>query len=143
MARGKTPKLGASSPSPSAKEQGSPAQALVRGLASSSLAEVPRVLGLRLRSSSTAMAKDPSGRAVEPPLEVIPIYVWSPPTQSTELPPPMSKDVGRGPFGAEGDEDLLLAKEELAAGAITSILQNSDLRKADALPVEEALALSL
>ena len=32
---------------------------------------------------------------------------------------------------------------ELAAGAISSVLQNSDLKRANAMPVEEALALSL
>ena len=89
------------------------------------------------------MAKDPTGRVSEPPLEVMPFSVWSPPAQSTELPPPMSEDVRRGPFRAEGDKDSLLANAKLAVGAVSSILQNSNLRKADALPVEEALALSL
>ena len=42
-ARGKTPKLGASSPSLFAKEQGSPAKARMKGQASSPLAEVPKV----------------------------------------------------------------------------------------------------
>ena len=99
--------------------------------------------GSRLRSFYVAKAKDPLGRAVAPPLEVTSISVWSPPTQSTEPPHSMPEDVGRGPFGAEGEEDSLLANTELAAGAISSILQDSDLRKADALPVEDALALSL
>ena len=78
-ARSKTPKLGASSPSPSAKEQGSPAKARMRGQALSPLAEVSKAPGPRLRSSCAAIAKDPSGRASEPPLEVMPISVWSPP----------------------------------------------------------------
>ena len=55
----------------------------------------------------------------------------------------MSEDVGKGPFGAKGEEDSLLANAELAAGAVSSILRDSDLRKVDALPVEEAVALSL
>ena len=118
LAQSKTPKLGASSLSPSAKEQGSPTQALVRGQASSSLAKVSRVPGPRLRSSSTAMAKDPTGRVAEPPLEVMPFFVWSPSPQSTELPPPMSEDVRRGPFGDEEDKDSLLSNAELAAGAV-------------------------
>ena len=37
----------------------------------------------------------------------------------------------------------MFANAELAPGAVSSILRDSNLRKADALPVEEALALSL
>ena len=122
--RGKTPKLGASSPSPSAK-------VWVKGQVLPSLAEVPRVPGPWHRSSSAAMAKDSSGRVVEPPLEVMLIYVWNPSAQSIELPPPMPEDVGRGHFGAEGEEDSLLSNTELAAGAVSSILRDSDLRRAD------------
>ena len=42
-----------------------------------------------------------------------------------------------------GGEDSLFTNAELAAGAISSILRDSDLKKADALCIEEALALSL
>ena len=42
-----------------------------------------------------------------------------------------------------GDEDSLLSHVELAIGAVSFILRNSDLKKVDALFVEEALALSL
>ena len=35
----------------------------------------------------------------------------------------------------------LLSHAELAVGAVSSILRDSNLRKVDALPVEEALAL--
>ena len=41
---------------------------------------------------------------------------------------------------AAGDEDSLLSHAELAAGAVSSILRDSDLRRVGALPVEEALA---
>ena len=41
------------------------------------------------------------------------------------------------------DEDSLLSHAELTAGAVSSILRDSDLRKVGALPVEEALALLL
>ena len=78
-ARGKTPKLGVSSPSPSAKEQGSPVNAGLRGQAPSPLAEVLTTPGPRLRSSSAIMAKGLSRRVVEPPFEVMPISVRSPP----------------------------------------------------------------
>ena len=40
-------------------------------------------------------------------------------------------------------EDLLLTNAELAAGAVSSILRDSDLKKVETLRVEEALALSL
>ena len=43
---------------------------------------------------------------------------------------------------AAGDEDSLLSHGELAAGGVSSILLDSDLRRVDALPVEEALASS-
>ena len=55
----------------------------------------------------------------------------------------MPDDVGRGHFGARGDEDSFLSHVELAVGAISSILRDSDLKKVDTLSVEEALALSL
>ena len=42
-------------------------------------AEVPKAPSSQPRSSSAAKAKDTSGRAAEPPLEVMPITVWSPP----------------------------------------------------------------
>ena len=37
----------------------------------------------------------------------------------------------------------MLSNAELAAGTISFILRDSDLKRSDALPVEEALALSL
>ena len=42
-----------------------------------------------------------------------------------------------------GDGESLLLNAELAAGAVSSILKDSDLKKSSALPVDEALALSL
>ena len=53
------------------------------------------------------------------------------------------EDVRRDHFGAKGDEDSLLSNAELATRAVSSILRDSDLKKMDALPVEEALTLSL
>ena len=49
----------------------------------------------------------------------------------------------RDRFEAAGDEDSLLSHVELSAGAVSSILRDSDLRRVGALPVEEALALLL
>ena len=99
--------------------------------------------GVFSSSSSTIGAGDSLGRAAEPPFEVLPISVWIPTSQGTEPPPPMLDDMGRGQFGAVEDEDSLLSHVELAAGAVSSILRDSDLKKVDALSVEEALALML
>ena len=41
-----------------------------------------------------------------------------------------------------GGEDSLLTNAELAIGVVSSILRDSDLRKVEALCIEEALALS-
>ena len=106
-------------------------------------AEVPRAPSSQPRSAFATKAKDSSGRAAEPPLEVMPISVWSPPAQSAEPPPSIPKDLGRERLGADGDEDSLLSNAELASDAISSILRDSDLKRSDALPIEEALALSL
>ena len=42
-----------------------------------------------------------------------------------------------------GDGDSLLLNVELAAGAVSSIVKDSDLKRSSVLPVDEALALSL
>ena len=78
----------------------------------------------------------------EPPLEVLPISVWSPTSRGTTPPPAMPDEVrgDRDRFEAVGSEDSLLSHVELA---ISSILRDSDLRKVDALSFEEALALLL
>ena len=73
----------------------------------------------------------------------MPILFWSTPAQSAEPPPSIAEDLGRKCPEADGDEDSLLSNVELAAGAISSILRDSDLKKSGAWPVEEALALSL
>ena len=68
-----------------AKEQGSFDQVPTRGQAPPSMAEVSKVAG----------SKNPSGRTIEPPLEVLPIYVRSPSAHNTNLPPMTSEDEGR------------------------------------------------
>ena len=93
--------------------------------------------------SSTVGAGDSSRRAVEPPLEVLPISVWSPTSQGAAPPPTMPDEVKRDLFGAVGSKDSLLSHVELAAGDVSSILRDSDLRKVDALSIEETLALLL
>ena len=98
---------------------------------------------MQRRSSSAVGAKGPSRGAVEPPLKVLPIFVWSPSTQNATPSPPGWGDAGRDRFGAERGEDSLCTNVELAVGAVSSILRDYDLKKVEALCVEEALALSL
>ena len=62
---------------------------------------------------------------------------------SAEPPPSIVEDLGRKCPEADGDEDSLLSNAELVAGTISSILRDSYLKRSGALPVEEALALSL
>ena len=95
--------------------------------------------------SSAVWAGDSSGRAAEPQLEVLPISVWSPTSRGAAPPLAMPDEVtgNRDRFEAAGDEDSLLSHVELAAGVVSFIMRDFDLRKVDALPVEEALALLL
>ena len=53
------------------------------------------------------------------------------------------EDFGRERLEADGDKDSLFSNAELAVSAISSILRDFDLKRSDALPVEETLALSL
>ena len=69
---GKVPRLRTSSSSPSTHVR-------VQRLVLPPPAKVPRALSSQLHSGSAAKAKDSLGRAIEPPLEVMPITVWSPP----------------------------------------------------------------
>ena len=95
--------------------------------------------------SSAIGVGDSSGRAVEPPLEVLPLSVWSPTSQGAAPPPALLNKVRRDRycFDDAGSEESLLSHAELAAGAVSSILRYSNLRKVDALSIEEALALLL
>ena len=131
--RGKIPRLGASSLPSIAKESGSSDQVLARGQAPPSMVEVSKVAG----------PKNPSGRTVDPSLEVRPISVWSPLAQNTKLPSTMPEVEGRDFFRTEGDEDSLITNSELDAEAVSSILWDSNLKRADSMSIEEALALSL
>ena len=133
---GKVPRLGMSSSSSSTHVR-------VQRQVSLPPAEVPKAPSSQPRSGSAAKAKDSSRRATEAPLEVMPIKVWSPPTQSAEPPPSRAEKLGRKRSEADGDGDSLLFNAELAAGAVSSILRDYDLKRSGALLVEEALALSL
>ena len=133
---GKVPKLGSSSSSPSTHVR-IPGQVLLP------LAEVPKALSSQPRSGSASKAKGSSGRAIEQPLEVMPITVWNSPTQSVKPPSSRAEELKRKGFETDREGDSLLLNAEHAAGAISSILKDSDLKRSGALPVEEALALSL
>ena len=134
----KVPKLGASSSSPSTHVR-KPGRAL------SPPTEAPTVLSSQPRPKSAAKAKGPLGGTVEQSLAVMPITVWNPPTKSVRSPSPTAEELRRKDPESEigGDRDSLLLNSELAAGAVSSILKDSDLKRSSALPVDEALALSL
>ena len=119
---GKVPKLGSSSSSPSAHVR-------VRGQMMPPSSEVPRAPSSQPHSVSAAKARDSLGRAAEPPLEVMPITVWSPPAQSAAPPSSRAEELrGKSP-GADGDGNSLLSNAELAAGAVSSILRESYLKR--------------
>ena len=90
-----------------------------------------------------AKAKGSSGRAVEQPLAVMPITVWNPPMQSVKLSSSRSDELKRKGSETGGDGDSFLLKAELTAGAVSSVLKDSDLKRLGLLPIKEALALSL
>ena len=131
--RGKVPRLGVPSPPSTAKGWGSSNQVPARGQAPPSLAEVSKVAGPKISL----------GRTAELSLVVLPIFVPSPLAQDFERSPTTPEDEGKGCFGTRGEEDSLLSNSELATGAISSILRDSDLRRADAMFFKDVLALSL
>ena len=81
------------------------------------MAEVSKMTCPYLRSPRAAVAKSPPRRTTEPPLDILPIYVWIPSAQSAELPSWAFEGEGRKHIGHERDEDSLLANAELAVGA--------------------------
>ena len=134
----KVPKLGTSSFSPS-----TPVRKPKR--AQSPPVEAPTVSSSQPRSRPAAKAKNHLGGVVEQPLAVMPITVWNPPPKSVRSPSRRAEELkGKDPEPKiGGDEDSLLLNAELAVGAVSSILKDSDLERSKALPIDEALALSL
>ena len=108
------------------------------------VAEAPLVLSSSAPSKPVE-AKSLLGAAVERPLAVMPITVWNPPSESAKSAPRRATELKRKKPKPKVDEnkDSLLSNAELAAGAVSSILKDSDLGRSKALPVDEALALSL
>ena len=113
--------------------------------APSPAAEAPLVLSSPPPSKPNGEAKNLLGAAVEQPLAVMPITVWNPPLESARSPPRRAAELKRKKPKpkVDEDEDSLLLNAELAAGVVSSILKDSDLGRSKALPVDEALALSL
>ena len=75
----------------------------------------------------------------------MPITVWNPPSESARPPLRRVGELKRKNLESKvgKDEDSFLFNAELAAGAISSVLKDSDLVRSKALPVDEALALSV
>ena len=74
----------------------------------------------------------------------MPITVWNPPSDGIKSPPlgvaePKGK---KSKLKTGAIKDSLLSNAELAAGAVSSILKDSDIGRSKELPVDEALALS-
>ena len=113
--------------------------------APSTPSEAPIILSSHPRSKSIAEAKNPLGEAVGQLLAIVPITVWNPPTRSVRSPSRRAEESKRKDPGSEsgGDGDSLLLNVELAAGAVSSILKDYDLKRSKTLPVDEALALAL
>ena len=134
----KVQKLGASSSSPSTHVR-------KPEWAHSPSSETPTILSSQPRSRPAAKAKSLLGGAVEQPLAIMPITVWNPPTRSVRSPSRKAEMLKMKDLESKsgGDGDSLLHNAKLAAGAVSSILKDSDLERSNALPVDEALALSL
>ena len=95
-------------------------------------------------SSATEAGDSLRGRgAAEPPLEVLPISIWSPTSRGTAPSPAMPDKVRRDRFGVVESEDSLLSHAELSTEAVSSILRDFNLKKVDAMSIKEALALLL
>ena len=91
-----------------------------------------------------AEAKGLSGADVAQPLTVLPMTVWNPPSDKAKSPPRRTTELKRKKLKPKADtnKNSLLSSVELAVGAISSILLESDVGSSKELPVDEALALS-
>ena len=145
--------MGASPPSPAPEsKRGSSPSAVVQKLGASPPSPAPEperalsplVLTSLPSSEPDAKATDLSGAAVKQPLTAIPITIWNLPSDNAKLPPRgMAAPKGKKPKPkADTVKDSLLSNLELAAGAMSSILLESDLGRSKGLAADEALALS-
>ena len=103
------------------------------------------VLSSQPDSRSAAKVKSLLGGAVDQPLAVMPITVWNPPAKGVRSPPRRAEELKKKEPESRsgGDGDSLLLNAELAVGAVSSILNDSDLKRSRALPADEALTQSL
>ena len=110
----------------------------------SPLADVPLVLCSLPSSEPTAGEGNPSGEGGNQPLAALPITVWNAPSDTVKPPPGKVAEPKRRKQKSKVDEikDSLLSNAELAAGVVSSILNDSDIERSKELPVDEALALS-
>ena len=113
--------------------------------ASSPLVEAPVILSPPISSKPDGGAKSPLNAAAEQSLVVMPITVWNPPLEKVQSPPRKAAELKRKKPKAKVDKnkDSLLSNAELVAGAVSSILRDSDFGRSKAMLVDEALALSL
>ena len=89
-------------------------------------------------------AKGLSGADIAQPLTALPIIVWIPPVDKAKSPPRRTTELKRRKLKPKADaiKDYLLSSVKLAAGAVSSILLESDVGSSKELSVDEALALS-
>ena len=108
------------------------------------MAEVPPVLGLLPSSELITEVRNPSGEDDVQPLVAVPIAVWNSPSDSAKPPPGKLTEPTRRktkPKTAE-TKDSLLSNAKLVAGAVSSILKDSDIVRLKELPIDKALASS-
>ena len=131
----KVQKLGASPTSSTREPERAPSPA----------AEANLVLSSPPPFKPDAEAKNLLDAAVEQPLAVMPITVWNPPLESVRSPPQRAAEPKRKKQKpkVDEDEDSLLLNAELVVRVVSSILRDYGLGRSKALPVDEALALSL
>ena len=107
------------------------------------MAEVPLVLCSLPSSEPIAEVGNPSGEGGDQPLAALPVAVWNAPSDTVKSPPgTVAEPKRRKPKPKDEIKDSLLSNAELAAGAVSSILNDSDIGRSKELPVDEALALS-
>ena len=108
------------------------------------LAEVPSILGPLPFSEPTAEAGFPSSEGGTHPLAAMPITVWKAPSENAKSPSGQSTGPARRKTRTAivEDRNSLLSNAKLAAGAISSILKDSDVARSKELPVDEVLTSS-
>ena len=137
-------------PNSSEKDQPGPAKVQKLGVSPPSPvrepehASPPLVLTLLSPPKPDVKAKGLSSATIAPPLTALPITVWNPPSDNAKSPSRGMAEPSRKKLKPKAGavKDSLLSNPEIAAGAISSILLESDVRRSKGLPIDEALALS-